>query len=125
MRFLLLALFAALAAGCQPKPKTESRASAGASQSSAQTPGQRLDAGIAEAKEAGADAAMTAKVRAALANDVGLKTLNIEVHSNAGVVTLQGQVDSLDTKQRAQQTAQSVAGVAWVQNKLSIAAKAS
>lgn len=117
MRLFLLLLLISLAA-CQPKPKT---ASAGASR----TPGQKLDAGIAGAKEAGADAAMTARVKAALANDVGLKTLNIDVQSNAGVVTLQGQVDSLDTKQRVQHAAQSVAGVSWVQNKLSIAPKPS
>ena len=113
--------------GCNqpPKPataKNESRSSAGSS-SESPTAGQRLDAATADAKRAGGDAAMTAKVKAALANDVGLKTLNIDVDSNAGVVTLKGQVDTVDTKKRAQQAAQSVNGVTWVQNQLSIAPK--
>jgi len=115
-----------LLAGCNPapKPKTQSGSSTGAS-SQPQTAGQKLDAATAEAKRAGTDAAMTAKVKAALANDVGLKTLNIDVDSNSGVVTLKGQVDSLDTKKRVQDAAASVQGVTWVQNQLSIAPKGS
>jgi osmotically-inducible protein OsmY len=126
----LAALFSAifLVTGCNPPPKpqaakTQSGSSTGSS-SDSPTAGQRLDAATAEAKRAGGDAAMSAKVKAALANDVGLKTLNIDVDSNAGVVTLKGQVDSLDTKKRAQQAAQSIKGVTWVQNQLSIAPKA-
>jgi hyperosmotically inducible protein len=115
-----------LVAGCNPspKPKTQSGSSTGSS-SDSPTAGQRLDAATAEAKRAGGDGAMTAKVKAALANDVGLKTLNIDVDSNAGVVTLKGQVDSLDTKKRVQEAAQNVQGVTWVQNQLSIAPKGS
>ncbi|HEX2567533.1 MAG TPA: BON domain-containing protein [Burkholderiales bacterium] len=120
MRILAAFLIVFLLVGCGPKPKTQ----AGASTGSSQTPGQKLDAATAEAKSAGSDAAMTAKVKAALANDVGLKTLNIDVDSNGGVVTLRGQVDSVDTKKRAQEAAQSVKGVTWVQNQLSIAPKA-
>lgn len=125
MRLLALMVAAALVAGCSkpPQPKTESGSSAGSS-SEGQTAGQKLDAATEEAKRAGGDAAMTAKVKAALANDVGLKTLNIDVDSNSGVVTLKGQVDSVDTKKRAQEAAQAVKGVTWVQNQLSIAPKA-
>ena len=113
-----------LVTGCNPapKPKTQSGSSTGSS-SDSPTAGQRLDAATAEAKRTGGDAAMTAKVKAALANDVGLKTLNIDVDSNSGVVTLKGRVDSLDTKKRVQETAQAVQGVTWVQNQLSIAPK--
>jgi hyperosmotically inducible protein len=126
-------LASVLACGCSkpPLPKTASGpqgnagASAGASAapSSEPTAGQRLDQATAEAKRGAGDAAMTAKVKAALANDVGLKTLNIQVDANGGVVTLKGEVDTLDTKQRAQQAAQQVKGVTWVQNQLSIAPK--
>ena len=125
MRFLAFMLAAALVAGCSkpPQPKTDSGSSTGSS-SEGQTAGQKLDAATAEARRAGGDAAMTAKVKAALANDVGLKTLNIDVDSNGGVVTLKGQVDSVDTKKRAQEAAQAVKGVTWVQNQLSIAPKA-
>jgi hyperosmotically inducible protein len=115
--------------GCNPPPKpTTAKAQSGSSTgSSSDSPsaGQRLDAATAEAKRASGDAAMTAKVKAALANDVGLKTLNIDIDSNAGVVTLKGQVDSLDTKKRVQEATQSVQGVTWVQNQLSIAPKGS
>jgi hypothetical protein len=120
MKLFAAILAALLLLGCG---KSAPRSSTGAS-SPPQTAGQKLDAATAEAQRAGGDAALTAKVKAALANEVGLKTLNIDVDSNAGVVTLKGQVDSLDTKKRAQETAQSINGVTWVQNQLSIAPKA-
>jgi hyperosmotically inducible protein len=103
---LVFALVLAAAACTRPAPQEgDARSSAGAS---------------APPAASAADAAMTAKVRAALVTDVGLKTLEVGVESNAGVVTLSGQVDTLDTKQRAQRAAESVRGVTWVQNRLSI-----
>ena len=125
MRTLIFMLATSLLVlGCEnktPKPKTEAGASSGASSRTFENAGQKLDQASDEAKKSAGDAATTAKVKAALANDVGLKTLNIDVDSNAGVVTLKGQVDSLDTKNRAQAAAQSVKGVTWVQNQLSLA----
>src|ERR1044071_1742611 len=57
----------------------------------------------AEAKRATKAAALTGKVKSALAADVGLKTVKINVDSDdAGVVTLKGNVDSEDTKRRAE-----------------------
>ena len=122
MRLLLfIFMISFLAAGCEPKPKTESRASSGSSSQTFEKVGQKLDQASDDAKKNAGDAATTAKVKAALANDDGLKTLNIDVDSNGGVVTLKGQVDSLDTKKRAQDAAQAVKGVTWVQNQLSLA----
>jgi osmotically-inducible protein OsmY len=72
----------------------------------------------AEAKRATKNAALTGKVKSALAADVGLKTVKINVDSAEGVVTLKGNVDSADTKQRAAATAQKVSGVTEVRNEL-------
>ena len=72
----------------------------------------------AEAKRATKDAALTGKVKSALAADVGLKTVKIDVDSSEGVVTLKGNVDTADTKRRAEATAKKVSGVTEVHNEL-------
>jgi len=72
----------------------------------------------AEAKRATKNAALTGKVKSALAADVGLKTVKIDVDSEEGVVTLKGRVDSEDTKRRAGATAKKVSGVTEVRNQL-------
>ena len=73
----------------------------------------------AEAKRATKSAALTGKVKSALAADVGLKTVKINVDSDdSGVVTLKGNVDSEDTKRRAEATARKVSGVSKVRNEL-------
>ena len=72
----------------------------------------------AEAKRATKNAALTGKVKSALAADVGLKTVKIDVDSEDGIVTLKGRVDSQDTKRRAEATAKKVSGVTEVHNQL-------
>ncbi len=72
----------------------------------------------AEAKRATKNAALTGKVKSALAADVGLKTVKIDVDSAEGVVTLKGRVDSQDTKRRVEATAKKVSGVSEVRNQL-------
>ncbi len=72
----------------------------------------------AEAKRATKNAALTGKVKSALAQDVGLKTMKIDVDSEQGVVTLKGNVDSEDTRRRAEATARKVSGVTQVRNQL-------
>ena len=72
----------------------------------------------AEAKRATKNAALTGKVKSALAADVGLKTVKIDVDSAEGVVTLKGNVDTADTKRRAEATARKVSGVSEVRNQL-------
>lgn len=71
-----------------------------------------------ETKRATKNAALTGKVKAALASDVGLKTVRIDVDSLDGVVTLKGNVDSADTKRRVEATAKKVSGVTEVRNQL-------
>jgi hyperosmotically inducible protein len=70
------------------------------------------------AKQGAKNAALTGKVKSALANDVGLKTLVINVDSEGSTVTLKGTVDNADTRSRAEQVAKKVEGVKSVKNEL-------
>ena len=79
---------------------------------------ERAKVAGAEAKRATKNAALTGKVKSALAADVGLKTVKIDVDSEDGVVTLKGRVDSEDTLRRAEATAKKVSGVSEVHNQL-------
>src|SRR6185436_13519015 len=72
----------------------------------------------AEAKRATRNAALTGKVKSALAADVGLKTVKIDVDSEDGVVTLKGRVDSADTKRRVEAATRKVSGVTQVHSQL-------
>jgi len=108
--FAALLLGTALAtAGCDQRNSTE-------------TAGQKLDrtadkvaAKTSEAASKTADAiddsALTAKVKAAILAEPGLKTLQIGVETKDAVVTLTGAVDSPPMKDRAKQIAASVSGV--------------
>jgi hyperosmotically inducible protein len=67
------------------------------------------------------NAALTTKVKSALAKDSGFKTLaKINVDSNEGVVTLKGRVESADAKKKAEQIAKQVDGVKSVKNQLTV-----
>jgi osmotically-inducible protein OsmY len=79
---------------------------------------ERAQRASGEAKQGASNAALTAKVKTALAGDVGLKTLKIDVDSDNGRVTLKGRVDSADTKRRVETVAQKIDGVRTVQNQL-------
>jgi hyperosmotically inducible periplasmic protein len=72
------------------------------------------------ADHADRNALLTGKVKSALARDVGLRTLKINVDSEGSVVTLKGVVDSEATKRRAEQVASAVDGVSSVSNKLDV-----
>jgi hyperosmotically inducible periplasmic protein len=76
----------------------------------------------AKNRETVSDAALTGKVKSALAADVGLKTVtSIDVDTDkGGVVTLKGQVASDDMKKRAEQVAKKVNGVKSVKNQLQV-----
>ena len=65
-----------------------------------------------------ADAAITTKVKAALAADTQLSALRIEVDTVAGVVSLTGPAPSADAADRATVLAKAVEGVTSVRNKL-------
>ena len=75
-----------------------------------------------EIKQDTRNAALTGKVKTALAADVGLKTLKIDVDSAGSVVTLKGNVDSAETKRRAEEIARKVEGVTSVRNELNVRA---
>ena len=64
------------------------------------------------------DAAITTKVKAAVLAEPGLKSMDINVDTKDGVVTLAGTVGSQDLKQRANQVAQQVQGVKQVSDQL-------
>ncbi len=64
------------------------------------------------------DAEITAKVKAAIFAEPGLKTLQISVDTVNGVVTLSGSVDSQPSSDMAKSLAGAVAGVNGVENRL-------
>ena len=64
------------------------------------------------------DAEITAKVKAAIFAEPGLKTLQIGVDTVKGVVTLTGSVDSQTSSDRVKSLAAATAGVKEVDNKL-------
>jgi hyperosmotically inducible protein len=66
------------------------------------------------------NASLTTKVKAALANDAGMK---INVDSDNGVVTLKGKVNSPDVKKKAGDIAKKVDGVKSVKNELTVEKK--
>lgn len=71
-----------------------------------------------------AGAALTTKVKTALASDAGLGTMtSIDVDSKDGVVTLKGKVDSADMKKKAGDIAKKVSGVKSVKNELRVEKK--
>jgi hyperosmotically inducible periplasmic protein len=70
--------------------------------------------------QAVSDAALTAKVKTALATEHTVKASDIEVETRDGVVQLSGFVDSEDARSAAVLRARSVSGVAEVRNDLSI-----
>ena len=112
MKALALALSAALAlalAACASDNKSSTSSSGGTSGST-----------TSDISQATKDATLTAKVKSALAADVGLSTLMIDVDSAGNTVTLKGTVDSADKKQRAEEVARKVDGVATVRNQLAV-----
>lgn len=77
-----------------------------------------------EVSKSAAGAALTTKVKTALASNVGMKTMtNIDVDSADGVVTLKGKVDSADMKKKVEATAKKVDGVKRVKNELRVEKK--
>ena len=73
------------------------------------------------ATEFTSDAALTAKVKTAIASDSGIgNAANINVNSYRGVVQLNGFVDSRDKIDRAVSAARGVEGVRGVENNLQV-----
>ena len=70
------------------------------------------------------DEAITTRVNAQIAKDSYLKDAGIHAQTNAGVVSLSGEVSSLMTSAQASWTAWQVPGVKSVQNDLTVKEKA-
>ena len=100
--FAAAAVSAALALGACATSKTESGQN--------ETAGQYVD-----------DATVTAKVKTAIASDVGVKAAaNVNVETNRGVVQLSGFADSDDQASRAVSAAKKVSGVRSVKNDIRV-----
>jgi len=70
------------------------------------------------------DLQITAQVKSKLAADVGVSSVtNISVNSTNGVVTLSGQVDSPDIRNKAEDAAKSVPKVVRVVDSLQVTSK--
>lgn len=77
-----------------------------------------------EVSKSAAGAALTTKVKTALAREEGMKTLGkIDVDSADGVVTLKGKVQSAEMKKKAGEIAKKVDGVKSVKNQLVVEKK--
>ncbi len=66
------------------------------------------------------DSAITAKVKAAIVAEPGLKSLDINVDTKDATVTLSGTVASADLRERAKQVASSTSGVKGVVDNLTV-----
>ena len=117
MKALVFALSAALALALAACSSNQSNGKSSGS-SSGGTGTSTSD----QIKQDAKDATLTTKVKSALAADVGLSTLKIDVDSAGSTVTLKGTVDSADKKQRAEEVARKVDGVATVRNQLQVKA---
>lgn len=82
--------------------------------------GENLGAQGAKVGAAIDDAGITAKVKAAIFAEPGLKTLQISVDTVNGVVTLSGSVDTQSNSDSAKALASAVAGVKDVENRLAL-----
>ena len=69
------------------------------------------------------DASITTRVNAQIEKDSNLKDAGIHAQTNAGVVSLSGEVSSLMTSAQASWTAWQVPGVKWVKNGLTVKEK--
>jgi osmotically-inducible protein OsmY len=79
------------------------------------------DERIAAAKGAGADAAIASEVERKLGSDQKTSSLEIDVRTSDGIVTLSGKVSNEAEKDRAEDLAEDVEGVKRVENNLVIA----
>lgn len=80
--------------------------------------GNKMNAQSEKTAVAMDDTEITAKVKAAIFAEPGLKTLQIAVDTVKGVVTLTGTVDSQSNSDTAKTLAGAVTGVTSVENKL-------
>jgi hyperosmotically inducible periplasmic protein len=120
---LLAALVAAVTlAACQQRPADTGapRADQSAPSVATTTPSTTAPTAVDKAVNATDDAAITAKVKTAILAEPGLKSLQINVDTKDGTVTLSGTVDNADLRERAKQLASSTSGVKGVVDQLTV-----
>ena len=66
------------------------------------------------------DSAISAKVKAAFAQDPGVRAIDVKVDTHLGAVQLSGWASSAEEKARAEQLAKAVPGVKTVENKIAL-----
>jgi hyperosmotically inducible periplasmic protein len=114
-----LAAAALVSAGCEQRGTGTT-----ASRSTDQTTTAKIEAKTSQAAEkvatAADDTAITAKVKAAILAEPGLKSLQINVDTKDATVTLTGNVDTDMMRDRAKQIAMSTEGVKNVVDNLSV-----
>lgn len=125
-RTLTLATAGALAltlAACDPKPAADNPAKT--FDSLVENAGRNLEpvAPAAGAKGANSsnmssDAALAARVKAALSTDPGLRSITVDVNAANGVITLYGTADTPAKSQQAAMVALNVDGVRSVKNEM-------
>lgn len=82
--------------------------------------GEKVATGAAEAEQALAEAALTAKIKSKMALDDTVKALSINVDTKGTVVTLTGSVHSEAERAKALQLARETTGVTSVIDRLAI-----
>lgn len=118
---LVVALAAATLAtvGCEQRSSDTVGRNADQGTSSMQSKAGQLTDKVATAAD---DTAITAKVKAAILAEPGLKSLQIDVDTRDATVTLSGSVDSDMMRHRARQIAMSTEGVRNVVDNLNVKA---
>jgi hyperosmotically inducible protein len=66
------------------------------------------------------DSAISAKIKAAFAQDSGVRAIDVKVDTHLGAVQLSGWADSAQEKARAEELAKAVPGVKTVDNKIEL-----
>ena len=121
---LLAALLASLTlTACQQRPADTNAPRAGQpapSVAATTPPSTTAPSAVDKAVTATDDAAITAKVKTAILAEPGLKSLQINVDTKDGTVTLSGTVDNADLRERAKQLASSTSGVKGVVDQLTV-----
>jgi hyperosmotically inducible protein len=82
--------------------------------------GERTAVAADQARRALTDGSLTTKIKAKMALDDSVKALDIDVDTNAGVVTVSGMVGSTAQRDRALQLARETEGVKQVVDKLKV-----
>jgi hyperosmotically inducible periplasmic protein len=108
---LALLVWIGLLAGCERRPASPAPAT------TAEQGNKTAPAAISPE-----DAAVTARVKAALAAEPALKSIEIQVDTVNAVVTLSGTIDTPHNLERATQVAKAVDGVKAVSNQLNVKA---